>query len=78
MSASVRREAVNNTFGLTSMNLGAGLGAGGIAAGDTVLGSIGGGATGLLAGTVLRKLARDKGELIAARTLDNVLDMTGA
>lgn len=78
MSASVRREAVNNTFGLTSMNLGAGLGAGGIAAGDTILGSIGGGATGLLAGTVLRKLARDKGELIAARTLDNVLDMTGA
>ncbi|MAG59644.1 hypothetical protein CMO96_02530 [Candidatus Woesebacteria bacterium] len=78
MSASVRRESVNNTFGLTSMNLGAGLGAGGVAAGDTILGSIGGGATGLLAGAVLRKLAKDKGELIAARTLDNVLDMTGA
>ena len=78
MSASVRREAVNNTFGLTSMNLGAGLGAGGVAAGDTILGSLGGGAAGLLTGAVLRKLARDKGELIAARTLDNVLDMSGA
>ena len=78
MSASVRREAVNNTFGLTSMNLGAGLGAGGVAAGDSILGSIGGGATGLLTGALLRKLTKDKGELIAARTLDNVLDMTGA
>ena len=78
MSASVRREAVNNTFGLTSMNLGAGLGAGGVAAGDTILGSLGGGAAGLLTGAVLRKLAKDKGELIAARTLDNVLEMSGA
>jgi len=78
MSASVRREAVNNTFGLTSMNLGAGLGAGGVAAGDTILGSLGGGAAGLLTGAVLRKLARDKGELIAARQLDNVLNFAGA
>jgi hypothetical protein len=78
MSASVRRDAVNNTFGLTSMNLGAGLGAGGVAAGDTILGSLGGGAAGLLTGTVLRKLAKEKGELIAARQLDNVLDMAGA
>ena len=78
MSASVRRDAVNNMFGLTSMNLGAGLGAGGIAAGDTLLQSLGGGATGLLAGTVLRKLARDKGELILARGLDSLMDMSGA
>ena len=78
MSASVRRDAVNNTFGLTSMNLGAGLGAGGIAAGESILGSIGGGTAGLMTGMLLRKMARDKGELIAARTLDNVLDMTGA
>ena len=78
MSASVRRDAVNNMFGLTSMNLGAGLGAGGIAAGDTLLGSLGGGATGLLAGTVLRKLARDRGELLVARGLDSLVDMSGA
>ena len=78
MSASVRRDAVNNMFGLTSMNLGAGLGAGGIAAGDTLLQSLGGGATGLLAGTVLRKLARDKGELLLARGLDSLVDMSGA
>ena len=78
MSASVRRDAVNNVFGLTSMNLGAGLGAGGIAAGDTLLGSLGGGATGLLAGTVLRKLARDRGELLVARGLDSLVDMSGA
>jgi hypothetical protein len=78
MSASVRRDAVNNVFGLTSMNLGAGLGAGGIAAGDTLLQSLGGGATGLLAGTVLRKLARDKGELLVARGLDSLMDMSGA
>ena len=78
MSASVRRDAVNNMFGLTSMNLGAGLGAGGIAAGDTLLQSLGGGATGLLAGTVLRKLARDKGELLVARGLDSLMDMSGA
>jgi len=78
MSASVRRDAVNNVFGLTSMNLGAGLGAGGIAAGDTLLQSLGGGATGLLAGTVLRKLARDRGELLVARGLDSLVDMSGA
>ena len=74
LSASVRREAVNNTLSLTDIISGGSIGGGMIATSDSFLTGGLGGAAGFIGGALARRYLRDQGELLAARAVDSMAD----
>ena len=74
LSASVRREAVNNTLSLTDIISGGSIGGGMIATSDSFLTGGLGGAAGFIGGALARRYLRDQGELLAARAVDSLSD----